>query len=182
MTVRRIEKMSQVSPAKVKVKEIHHLAVAVKDMQKSMENYWNILGIGPWMVFPWESPTVYDRKYYGKQSPSGRDRIALAQVGNVMLELVQSLEGDSIYKDFLKEHGEGLHHCGILVDDVDGAAAMLGEQGFPSIQSGHFGAAEYGCGFNYVDTSRSLGAFWEPVHLDDNVPLDPLVIARYPEG
>jgi hypothetical protein len=39
--------MEQTSPAKVKVKEINQIAIVVKDLKTVMENYWNILGIGP---------------------------------------------------------------------------------------------------------------------------------------
>ncbi|MBA7656178.1 hypothetical protein ES703_64093 [subsurface metagenome] len=40
--------MAQVSPAKIKVPHLHQVALVVKDLQKTMENYWNILGIGAW--------------------------------------------------------------------------------------------------------------------------------------
>ena len=66
-------------------------------------NFWNILGIGPWETYLWELPLIYDRKYYGKPSWA-REKIALARVGNVQLELVQPVEGGSIYRDFLLEH------------------------------------------------------------------------------
>lgn len=37
----------QESPAKVKVSAINQVALVVKDLQKSVEDYWNIFGIGP---------------------------------------------------------------------------------------------------------------------------------------
>ena len=58
--------MAPISPAKVKVAGINQVALVVKDLQKVMENYWNILGIGPWDVYSWEAPLTYDRKYYGR--------------------------------------------------------------------------------------------------------------------
>jgi len=89
----------------------------------------------------------------------GPGKIALAQVGGVQLELVQPVEGPSIYRDWLKEHGEGLHHMNFLVDDVDEACRMLSAQGFPSLQSGKFGPAEQKGAYNYVDI-KPLRAIW----------------------
>jgi len=40
----------------------------------------NIFGIGPWDIYSWEAPLVYERKYHGKPA-WGREKIALTQVG-----------------------------------------------------------------------------------------------------
>jgi len=36
--------MTQTSPAKVKVEEISQISLVVKDVRKTAESYWNILG------------------------------------------------------------------------------------------------------------------------------------------
>ena len=154
--------MSQTGPAKVRIQEINQVGIVVRDIEKTVEAYWNTLGIGPWTITPWEPPLVHDRKYHGKPS-SAREKIAITQVGAVQLELVQQVEGDSIYKDFLEEHGEGLHHLNFLVDDVDHVAGLLEKEGFPSLQSACFGPPEHGGAFNYVYI-EPLHTTWEPVH------------------
>ena len=162
--------MAQESPAKFKVKGIHQVAVVVKDIQAAAENYWNILGIGPWEIYAWESPTVYDRKYGGKPSWS-REKIAITQVGAVQMELVQPVEGDSVYQDALDEHGEGLHHINFLVDNVgelDKAEEILAKEGFPSQQSGRIGIGKDKGGYNYIDI-KPLRTIWEPVHEAGNL-------------
>ena len=167
---------AQTSPAKVKVKGINQVCIVVNDLQTVMENYWNILGIGPWEVYSWEEPLVYDYKYHGKPAWA-RAKIALVQVGAVELELVEHIDGDSIYRDFLMEHGEGLHHLNFLVDDVDGTAEILAKEGFPSLQSGHFGPREQKGAYNYIDT-KPLRAIWEAVHDPSNMGAEP---TRYPQ-
>jgi hypothetical protein len=163
----------------------------VKDLKTVMENYWNILGIGPWDVIHWEAPLVYDRKYHGEPAWA-REIIALTQVGGVQLELCQPVEGNSVYLDSLAEHGEGLHHLNFLVDDVDETASILAEQGFPSIQSGRFGLPKSKAAYNYIDTkprlpkskaaynyidTKPLRTIWEPVHEGEKVGGN---IIRYP--
>ena len=76
-----------------------------------------------------------------KRSGPGK-KIALAQVGGVQLELVQAVDGPSIYGDWIKERGEGIHHMNFLVDDVDETVESWRKEGFPSLQSGKFGPRE----------------------------------------
>jgi catechol 2,3-dioxygenase-like lactoylglutathione lyase family enzyme len=163
--------MAKESPAKIKCKGINQIAIVVEDLEKVAENYWNILGIGPWAIYDWEYPLVYDRTYHGR-TVWARERIALAQVGDVQLELVQPLEGPSIYADWLDEHGEGLHHMNFLVDDVDDAVQVLTEQGFESLQGGKFGPKEQRGAYNYVDV-WPLRAIWEPVHIGEEIGAEP---------
>jgi len=134
------------SPATLKVKEINQVSLVVKDVETVAENYWNILGIGPWQFYDWGSPLVYDRKYYGNPVRA-REKVAQVQVGPLQLELVQPIEGDTIFQDALVKQREGLHHISIFVDDVDKTAGILTSAGFPSLQSGRY---EGGGAFNYI--------------------------------
>jgi hypothetical protein len=163
--------MAQESPAKVKCKGINQIAIAVENLELVAENYWNILGIGPWAIFDWEAPLVYDRKYMGK-SVWGREKIAITQVGDVQFELVQPVDGPSVYRDWLDEHGQGLHHINFLVDDVDEAAEILAKEGFSSIQSGKFGPPEQKGAYNYIPIPP-LRAIWEPVHIGEEIGAEP---------
>jgi catechol 2,3-dioxygenase-like lactoylglutathione lyase family enzyme len=167
----------QTSPAKVKVTGINQVAVVVKDLQKSMEDYWNILGIGAWDVYRWEAPLVYDRMYHGKPAIA-RETIAETRVGGVTIELCQPIEGNSIYRDFLTEHGEGLHHLNFQVDDVDETTELFTRQGFPCLQSGKCGPREYRGAYSYVDIPP-LHTIWEPVHDPESLGVVP---SRFPDS
>ena len=164
---------ARTSPAKIQCKGINQIAIVVEDLERVAADYWTILAIGPWAIYNWEAPLVYDRKYHG-QNVWARERIALAQVGDVQLELVQPVEGPSIYADWLKEHGEGLHHMNFLVDDVDEACEILAQEGFPSLQSGKFGPREQKGAYNYVDI-WPLRAIWEPVHIGEEIGAEPIM-------
>jgi catechol 2,3-dioxygenase-like lactoylglutathione lyase family enzyme len=147
------------SSAGLKVPAITQVAIAVNDLAKTARDYWNILGIGPWAIYEWGEPMVYQRRYHGKPS-RGRGRVALADVGGVVLALWQPVSGDSIYRDFLKEHGEGLHHIGFSADDADGAAEVLAGHGFASLESGCFGPGAAENSYHYLDI-KPLRAIWK---------------------
>ena len=148
--------MSDSGPAKFTVTNIPYVGIICKDVQKTIEAYWNILGIGPWSIFEYGSPEVADLKYRGKPG-WGRFKVAVAQTEPIGIELIEPLEGNSIYTDWLDEHGEGLHHLSIVVEDMDimGVEKELAHQGFPSIQSGHLGPDDY---FSYFDMRLPLSS------------------------
>jgi len=169
--------MSKTISAKVKVTQIQQVNIICKNLRITMEAYWNILGIGPWEIRDWGSHVLYDRTYYGKPAWA-RERIAHAYIGDLELELVQPVEGESVYSDWLVEHGEGIHHLKFLCNNIDEVSETLVEQGFLSIQSGHFGdPKENAGGFNYIDIPP-LHCIWEPVHKPKSLPVEP--IARVP--
>ncbi len=127
-------------------------------------------------VYDWEFPQLRDRRYHGKPAWA-KVKLALTKVGTVELELVEHVDGDSIYQDFLREQGEGLHHLNFMVDDMDETAEILAKEGFPSIQSGRFGPSEQKGAYNYIDT-KPLRAIWEAVHYPSNMGVEP---TRYPK-
>jgi methylmalonyl-CoA/ethylmalonyl-CoA epimerase len=103
-------------------------------------------------------PQVYDRTNHGKKTWS-REKIALHRVGGVELELVQPLNGDSIYRAFIAERGEGIHHLQFKNDKVDDVTAVLRIRGFPACRAG--GSVIGGA---YYDTdTKPLRAIWEPI-------------------
>ena len=168
--------MKQTSPAKVKVTGINQVALVVKDLQKTMENYWSILGIGPWDIYSWEAPLVHHRQYHGKPAWA-REKVAITRVGAVEFELCQPIDGDSIYQDYLVEHGEGLHHLNFLVGDMDETAEILIKEGFPCFQSAHWAPIEYNDAFSYIDT-KPLHTIWEVVHESADISAES---THYPE-
>jgi len=153
--------MSKTSPAKVKVSRVQQVCIICRDSQKTMKAYWNILGIGPWAITKFGQPKCPDMKYYGKPA-WGRCHQAMVQLGPIELELLEPLEGVSIYHDWLAEHGEGFHHLRFFVDDVDKAAETFNELGFSSLQSGRIGQPKNRPGYHYIYIDPTH-VIWEPV-------------------
>jgi len=56
-------------------------------------------------------------------------RMAFAYVGPMEVELVQCVEGRIFQSKFLDKWGEGIHHIGFFVDDVDAEVARLTKDG-----------------------------------------------------
>lgn len=72
----------------------------------------------------------------------------------------------NIYIDFLKEHGEGIQHIGIPVDDLPKAAAAYEKLGYCVLQAGAWGdVGKKDSGqYDYMDTDSIGGVSVELIH------------------
>ena len=66
--------------------------------------------------------------------------ISLSYVGDLQLELIEPVSGDSIYTEFLAEQGPGLHHGCFEVPDL--AAALASATDYEVVQSGSMADGE----------------------------------------
>lgn len=138
---------------KIKVSELYQVGIVVRDIEISMRDYESILGISTWQVFDADPSVVSDVIYHGRPVQH-RFRVALAMVGTMQLELIQPVEGDSTFGDFLNAHGDGIHHLGhVRVDNLDEAVQTLEKDGFPCLQRGSFPGIDYA----YMDLTSHLG-------------------------
>ena len=141
---------------KVKIKQLLQICVVVKDLQKSMEFYWTIFGIGPWHILTFQPPTMTNTKVRGKPVQYSM-KLGLAQIGNIQWELIQPLTGESIYKEFLDKKGEGLHHIACDVGDYNKAVTALQKHGIGILMSGDLPGESYA----YMDTEKYIGTIIE---------------------
>ncbi len=84
-------------------------------------------------------------------------RIALANIGPLRIELIQPLEGDTVYAEFLRDHGYGIHHLGILVDDMQEALALAAAAGVAVAMDGSGFGLDGDGHYAYLDTEGRLG-------------------------
>jgi len=144
--------------------QINQIALVVRDLDAALRRYWETLGVGPWKVYTYGSPLVREMTYRGRPQEY-RMRLALAQVGPLVIELLQPLSGDNIYVEHLDSKGEGLHHVGIFVPSFDQAVAQAQQQGFSVLQSGR-GYGRWGDGgFAYLDTEAAFGVILEVIEV-----------------
>jgi len=122
------------------------ICLAVRDLQKTIAYCKNVLGIGPFVT-----PEIhYDEKYYlGNSIPDSEWIMGFASLGPIELELSQPTKGPSIYRDFIEEHGEGLHHIGFDIDDLDSKLERCQELGIRVLCTGRTAAG----GFAHLDTA-----------------------------
>ena len=139
---------------------IAQVAILVEDLEKTVENYWHLFGIGPWHFYTYGRPLVKELTYHG-QPADYRMRIALSYIGPLRIELIEAKEGDSIYADFIREHGYGVHHFGILVEAMANELTKANAAGLRMIQDGSGFGLDGDGHYAYLDTEQLLGVTLE---------------------
>ena len=133
--------------------KFHHVGVAIRDIDKTVE-YYQSLGIGTFQPeFLFKSSNFADFTVNGKTPDTiVKARTRMAQVGSMVYEFVQPLEGETIYKEFLKSKGEGVHHIAYTVDNLEEETAKLAKKGIPVITRAYRDST--GAGFAYFDIRK----------------------------
>ena len=148
---------------------IDHVGVLVGDLDRAMEHYTNDLGLGPWVGYTISPDWLRDMTVHGKQQ-GHVFKIALCQVGSMLYELIESVEGPSIYEEFLNQRGEGVHHLGYSVEDIDAEISDMESRGFSMLQSARgFGTNDDGA-YAYFDTERACGCILEALEMPPEMP------------
>ena len=101
------------------IKRLHHVAIAVNNLEESVALYERILGIKLFSI---------------EDIPGQNLRAAVFKVGEeVGIELLQPTEPDSGVARFLESRGQGLHHICFEVDEVDEELKAMAEKGIELI-------------------------------------------------
>jgi methylmalonyl-CoA/ethylmalonyl-CoA epimerase len=140
------------------------IGIVVEDMDRGLED-WGAAGHtgGGWRIWRYGPAMVSDMTYRGRRSDHS---MWLAMSGtHPQVELIQPLEGRSIYVDWLQTHGPGLHHLGFYIDDVEATTAQMEEAGLEMVQSGRGMGADGTGGYAYFDTTHVLGYYVEAIQV-----------------
>lgn len=134
-------------------KEIVQVGILVKDVEETARKLEKLVGIGPFEIL---EPDYRNLTYRGKIGRF-KIRVALANAGPVQIELMQVLHGETIYDEFARRKGYGLHHLGIKTDNMENGMEEMQARGFQVIQSGD----RPGVKWAYLNTEEQTGVIFE---------------------
>lgn len=112
------------------------IGVVVRDLDATMKGLTEVFGIGPFRVMDCPPPGREDRQFYRGAPARFRTRQAFADLGSIELELIQPVEGKTIWSDFLAERGPGIHHIRFNVPDHEAVSSYLRGKGVGITQEG----------------------------------------------
>ena len=98
----------------VVIKNLDHIGIAVKDLDKTYEILQNLFEFD---VKGWE-------KIEGQKV-----RLVKLKAGHSHLELLETTDKDGPIGRFIEKKGEGLHHITLEVEDIEAALAEMEEKG-----------------------------------------------------
>ena len=99
-------------------KQFLQVGIIVRDVDKAVKYYEEKLGMGPWNVsyMSGENPPATDLTIDGKPMPCKVSKMAFLNAYGFEFELIEPI-ADTPYKNWLDEHGPGIHHIAVATRD-----------------------------------------------------------------
>lgn len=146
----------------------------VPDLEAAVRHWVRSAGVGPFFLF--DTVTFDNPCYRGQPTECPNISAAMAQAGNVQIELVsQHDDRPSLWRDVVPAGQSGLHHMALYCDDYDTALAAYTGAGSEIAFSGLM----MGSRVCWVDTVDTLGFM---VELIDANPVADGVFASFREA
>jgi methylmalonyl-CoA/ethylmalonyl-CoA epimerase len=98
--------------------QVDHIGFVVADVEAAAAFYGGAYDISAWEWI---------------ELPERHARIAVARLGDMLLELIAPTSEQAAFAKFLREKGPGMHHIAYRVPDVRAALAELQARGVPLI-------------------------------------------------
>jgi methylmalonyl-CoA epimerase len=79
-----------------------------------------------------ESLRLYEQIFHLKPREIknyGKNRIAFIPIGDGEIELIQPLIPDSSFDEFLKTHGQGIHHISLITNNMEAEIERMKAEG-----------------------------------------------------
>ncbi|MFX1390876.1 MAG: VOC family protein [Promethearchaeota archaeon] len=137
--------------------KVDQLGFVYKDIKKQANIMKSVFKL-PDFIF--SGPKSHSYVYRGKISEVILD-IGISRIGNTQIELIQLIEGECIYNQYLDQGKEGLQHIGVYVENVQQSINEFEKTNIKPIQTGrvlrHL--------FAYMDTEKVFGIIIELLEL-----------------
>ena len=112
---------------------VSQVGFVVRDIDQAIRLYEPVFG-------KFERLDAFDLEWeYRGRSETSSIKVAFAQSGDVEIELIEWVSGETPHKEFLDAGREGMHHLRFLVDDLDGKIAEAEAFGYRAVWHKRFG-------------------------------------------
>jgi methylmalonyl-CoA/ethylmalonyl-CoA epimerase len=137
------------------------IGLIVKDAEKTASAFAEVFGI-PMPAIVMIADDAFAKTNYHGQPSTAKGKAAFFDLGPVQMELIEPIGAPSTWEEFLRTHGEGIHHIAFRTKRMADAQNFLAAKGMETVQQGGWDGGQYA----YVDCSKQLGTVLELLHFD----------------
>ena len=130
----------------------------VHDIESTAQKFCEVFGFPKPQIFSTPGYEKVKTTYKGERSEATA-KLAFFNTGQLQIELIEPDEKPSVWRDFLNEHGEGVHHIAFRVDDTNKTTDYLAQHDIGVLQQGLYSDAS-GM-YTYLDSIPRLGVMLE---------------------
>jgi len=148
-------------------RKFDQICFVVKDFDESIAFWRKTNGVDAWDVAIDLAKSQTEKEYWGKPG-NFQFSCAYGFAGDTLIELARHDGGDSVYADWVAEHGHGPHHVGFRLSDAaeyDKAVADYESSGLSRAMAGFFEGPFGNCRWSYYDSRHIIGCYTELYYL-----------------
>jgi methylmalonyl-CoA/ethylmalonyl-CoA epimerase len=123
---------------------VDHIAIAVNKVDEALKNYQKILNIDHTDI---------------EVVPNEKVKVAMLELEDTRIELMEPTADDSPIKKFLLERGEGIHHIAITADDIEKDVSRASANGMTML--GQLRSGSYGRKVTFIHPKSLNGVLTE---------------------
>ncbi len=149
------------TPVDPGMKAVVQVAIVCRDIDATSKRWAAVLGVDPPQIRTTRPGREVKVMYRGHPS-DGQARLAFIRLGQVTLELIQPVGGNTSWKEYLDSNGEGVQHIAFQVQDLDKTLKSLAAKDIPVLHQGRYD--DDSGSYTYVDSRKALGVTLELLH------------------
>jgi methylmalonyl-CoA/ethylmalonyl-CoA epimerase len=143
------------------------IGIVVSDVNKAIEGYRDLLQVKQWNINHVDTAIGKGGNFHKNGKPiQAKAKIAWVNLGQVELELIEPQDQHSLYAEFLRERGPGIHHVMLGTSNYQTCLDHMDSQSIAAIGGGEL----QGTRFQMFDTQELLGFICEVAEGDPLVP------------
>ncbi|MFX0004382.1 MAG: VOC family protein [Candidatus Hodarchaeota archaeon] len=139
--------------------KVDQLGFVYKDIVKQAKIMENTFGFSKFIFGDPRSSII---QYRGRKSQITR-QLAFSRLMGTQIELIKWINGDCLFKEFLDQGKEGLHHIAFYIENTDYYIKEFEKSGIGMLQAGE----SFNTRVTYMDTEKDLGFFVELLEIPD---------------
>jgi methylmalonyl-CoA/ethylmalonyl-CoA epimerase len=145
------------------MKVVTQVAIVCRDIEATSKRWAAVLGVDLPQIRTTKPGNEVKVMFRGHRS-EGQAKLAFIKLGQVTLELIQPVGGDTSWKQYLDTNGEGVQHIAFQVADLDKTVKGFGDAGMPVLHQGRYD--DDSGAYVYVDSAKALGVTLELLHAE----------------
>ena len=102
---------------------ISQVCIVVTQFERAVQELALRFGIGPFKCWHYKPPRLFHTTFRGEEA-LWTMKLGITWIGKTQLEVIQPLEGPSLYQQYLQAHGEGIHHLMVTTGNRNFNQAM----------------------------------------------------------
>ena len=137
----------------------------VRDIEKTKQEFARFFDVPVPPTVNSGEYAVTKTEYRGEPAPKAQCQMTFFYFGDLQMDLTQPNEEPSAWREYLEEHGEGIHHLAFQVNGMQVNIENCEEWGMKLVQKGEYrrGNGRYA----FLDATDSLKMFVELLEQDE---------------